>query len=125
MIPIIMNCIYEQNNCISFWEMLVTVQYRILLSSHLLSKNVKIEIYKTTILQATSYGSGIWSLTLREEYRFRSFENRVLRIFRSKKDEVTGGWRKVHNEKVHSLYSWANIRIMEDQMGKACRTHER
>jgi hypothetical protein len=50
------------------------------------------------------------SLTLREEYRLRVFENRVLkRIFRPKRDEVTGGWRKLHNEKLHSLYSSPSI----------------
>jgi hypothetical protein len=47
--------------------------------------------------------------TLREEYRLRLFENRVLRrIFGSKRD-VTGGWRKLHNEELHDLYSLPNI----------------
>jgi hypothetical protein len=47
---------------------------------------------------------------LREEYRFRVFENRVLRrIFRPKRDEVTGDWRKVHNEELHGLYSSPGI----------------
>jgi hypothetical protein len=47
-----------------------------------------------------------WSLTLREEHRLRVFENRVLRrIFGPKRDEVTGGWRKLHNEELHGLYS--------------------
>jgi hypothetical protein len=62
-----------------------------LLSSRLLSKNVKIRIYKTIILHVVLYGCGTWSLTLREEHGLRVFENMVLRrIFRSKKDEVTG-----------------------------------
>jgi hypothetical protein len=43
-------------------------------------------------------------LTLREEHRLRVFENRVLRIFGLKRDEVTGGWRKVHNEELHKLH---------------------
>jgi hypothetical protein len=44
-----------------------------------------------------------WSLTLREEHRMRVFENRVLRIFGSKRDEVTGGWRRLYNEELHNL----------------------
>jgi hypothetical protein len=52
------------------------------------------------------YGCETWSLTLREEHRLRIFENRVLRrIFEPKRDEVTGGWRKLHNEELHYLYS--------------------
>jgi len=62
-----------------------------LLSSSLLSKNVKIKIYRTIILPVVSYGCETWSLTLREERRLRMFENRVLRrIFGPKRDEVTG-----------------------------------
>jgi hypothetical protein len=56
------------------------------------------------------YGCETWSLTLREEHRLRVFENRVLRrIFVPKRDEVTGGWRKLHNEKLHGLYSSPSI----------------
>jgi hypothetical protein len=52
------------------------------------------------------YGCEIWSLTLREEHRQRVFENKVLRrIFGPKRDEVTGGWRKLHNEELRDLYS--------------------
>jgi hypothetical protein len=51
------------------------------------------------------YGCEIWSLILREEHRLRVFENRVLkRIFGPKRDEVTGGWGKLHNEELHNLY---------------------
>jgi hypothetical protein len=47
------------------------------------------------------YGYGTWSLTLREEYRLRVFENRVLkRLFEPKRDEVTGAWRKLHDEEL-------------------------
>jgi hypothetical protein len=53
-----------------------------LLSSHLLSKNLKIRIYKTIILPVVLYGCETWSLTLREEHRLRVFENRVLRRMR-------------------------------------------
>jgi hypothetical protein len=55
------------------------------------------------------YGCETWSLTLREEHRLRVFENGVLRIFGPKRDEVTGGWRKLHNEELHNLYSSPNI----------------
>jgi hypothetical protein len=50
------------------------------------------------------------SLTLREEYKLRVFENRVLKkIFAPKRDGVTRGWRKVHNEELHDLYSSPSI----------------
>jgi len=60
------------------------------LSSSLLSKNVKIKIYRTIILPVVLYGSETWSLILRKECRLRGFENRVLRIFGPRRDEVTG-----------------------------------
>jgi hypothetical protein len=61
----------------------------------------------------------------REEHRLKVFENRVLRgIFGPKRDEVTGGWRKLHNEEIHNLYSSPSIiRIKEDEMGRACSTN--
>ena len=61
-----------------------------ILSSSLLSINVKIKIYRTVILHVVLYGCETWSLTLREKRRLRVFENRVLRIFGPKWDEVTG-----------------------------------
>jgi hypothetical protein len=83
---------------------------QIFLSSRLLSRNVKIKIYKTIILPVVLYGCETWSLTLREEHRLRVFENRVLRrIFGPKRDLVTGGWRKLHNEELHGLYSSPSI----------------
>ena len=76
-----------------------------LLSSRLLSKNLKIKIYRTIILPVVLYGCETWSLTLREEHRQRVFEKRVLRgIFGSKRDGVTGEWRKLHNEELNDLY---------------------
>ena len=70
-----------------------------LLSSSLLSKKLKVKIYRTIILPVVLYESETWSLTLREERRLRVFENRVLReVFGPKRDEVTGKWRKLHNE---------------------------
>ena len=80
-----------------------------LLSSSLLSKNLKIKIYRTIILPVVLYGYETWSLTLREERRLRVFENRVLRIFGPKKDEVTGEWRKLHNKELNDPYSSPNI----------------
>jgi hypothetical protein len=57
-----------------------------------------------------AYGCETWSLTLREERRLRVFENRVLRrVFGPKRDEMTGEWRKLHNEELNVLYSLPNI----------------
>jgi hypothetical protein len=82
-----------------------------LLSSRLLSKNLKIRTNKTIILPVVLYGCD-WSLTLREEHRLKVFENRVLRrIFGPKRDEVTGEWRKLHNEELRDLYSSPSIFI--------------
>jgi hypothetical protein len=53
---------------------------------------------------AVLYGCETWSFTLREERRLRVFENRVLRIFGPKRNEVTGEWRKLHNEELNDLY---------------------
>jgi hypothetical protein len=72
----------------------------------LLSKNLKITIHETIILPVVLYGCETWSLTLREEYRLRVFENRVLRkVLGPKGDEMTGDWRKLHHEELHDLYS--------------------
>ncbi|KAJ4449306.1 hypothetical protein ANN_00704 [Periplaneta americana] len=81
-----------------------------LLSSSLLSKNLKVRMYKTVILLVVLYGCETWTLTLREEHRLRVFENKVLRkIFGAKRDEVTGEWRKLHNAELHALYSSPDI----------------
>jgi len=75
-----------------------------------LSKNLKIKIYRNIILPVVLYGCETWSLTLREERRLRVFENRVLRrIFGPKRDEVTGAWRRLHIEELNDLYSSPNI----------------
>jgi hypothetical protein len=61
-------------------------------------------------LSIVLYGCETWSLTLREEYRLRVFENRLLRrIFGPKRDEVMGEWRKLHNGELHNLYSSPDI----------------
>ena len=73
-------------------------------SSSLLTKNLKIKIYRTIILPVVLYGCETWSLILREERRLRMFESRVLRrVFGPKRDEVTGEWRKLHNEELSDL----------------------
>jgi hypothetical protein len=84
-------------------------------SSHLLPINVKTRIYITIILPVVLYGCETWSLPLREEHRLRVFEKRVLRrIFGPKRDEVIGGWRKLHNEELLNLYcSPSIIRMMK------------
>jgi len=65
----------------------------------------KLKIYRTPILPIVLYGCETWSLTLREELRLRLSENRELRrIFGPKRDEVTGEWRKLHNEELSDLY---------------------
>jgi hypothetical protein len=81
-----------------------------ILSSRLLPKNLKSRIHKTIILPVVLYGCETWSLTLREEYRLRVFENGMLRrIFGQRRDEVTGYFRKLHNEELHNLYSLPSI----------------
>jgi hypothetical protein len=81
-----------------------------LMSSSLLSKNIKIRIYRTVILPVVLYGCETCSLTLKEGRRLRVFDNRVLRrIFGPKRDEVTGEWRKLHNEELNDTYFSPNI----------------
>ena len=81
-----------------------------LLSSNLLSKSLKIKIYRSMILSVVLYGCETWSLTLREELRLRVFENRVLRrMFGPKRDEVRREWRKLHNEELNDMYCSPNI----------------
>ena len=61
------------------------------------------------ILPVIFFGCETWSLTLREEGKLRVFENMVLRIFRLRRDEVTGEWRRLHNEELNDLYSLPSI----------------
>ena len=88
------------------------------MSSSLLTKNFRIKIYRTIILSVVLYGCETWSFKLREERRVKVFENRVLRrIFGSKRDEITGKWRKLYNEELNDLYSLPNIvRVIKSRM---------
>ena len=68
--------------------------------------NVKIKIYRAIILPVGLYGCETWSLKLRYGRRLKVFEIRALRrIFGPERDEVTGEWRKIHNEELNDLYS--------------------
>jgi hypothetical protein len=79
-------------------------------SSPLLSENVKIRTYKTIYFPVALYGCETWSLSLRKKHRLRVFENRMLqRIFGPKRDEMTGGWRKLHIEELHNTCSSLSI----------------
>jgi len=90
----------------------------------LLSKNLKIKIYRTIILPVVLCGCETRLLTLREEHRLRVFENRVLRrIFGPKRDKVTGEWRKLHNEVVFLAQYFLGDQIEKNEMGGACSTH--
>ena len=96
-----------------------------LLSSSLLSKNLKIKIYGPTILPVVLYGCKTWSLTLREERRLRVFQNRMLRrVFGPKRDEVTWEWRKLHNEELSDsvllTQYCADGKIENNEVGGAC-----
>jgi hypothetical protein len=82
-----------------------------LLFSRLLSRNVKVRIYKTIIFPVVLYGCETWSLTAREEHKLRMFENRMpKRIFGPKWGGVMGSWRKLHNEELN-LYTSPSIQV--------------
>ena len=87
-----------------------------LLSSRLLYKNLKIKIYRTIIIPVVLYGCETWSLTLREERKLRLFENVVLRIFGSRRDEVKGELRRFYNEELNDMYSSPNnLRVIKSR----------
>ena len=76
----------------------------------LLAKDLKIKIYETIILPVVLYGYVTWSLTLREKCRLKLFENRILRRIFGPKKGANGEWRRLQNEKLHSLYYQPNTR---------------
>jgi hypothetical protein len=84
---------------------------------YILTINLFLIVVPSPVLPVVSCGCETWSLTLREEHRLRVFENRVLRrIFGTKRNEVTGGWRKLHYEELHNLYSSRSIIKMINSM---------
>ena len=96
-----------------------------LLSSSLLSKKLKIKVYRIIMLPVVLYGCETWSPKLRDERRLRVFENRVLRkVFEPKRDEETGEWRKLHKEELSDpvllTQYCAGGKIEENEMGGAC-----
>ena len=85
--------------------MLAIIRCRIFYLPVCYPKKLKIKVYRIIILPVFLYGCETWSLTLRKERRLRVFENRVLRrVFGPKRDDVTGEWRKLHNEELSDLY---------------------
>jgi hypothetical protein len=85
------------------------LQFRIFCLPPLLSKNVNLNIQNYN-LPVVLYGCETWFPKSNEEHRLRVFEKRVLgRIFRPKRGEVTGGWRKLHNEELHNVYCSPDI----------------
>jgi hypothetical protein len=87
-----------------------------LLPFRLISKNLKIRIYKTVILPVELYGCETWSLTLGEEHRLRVFENRVLRKIFGPKRKEDGYRRKLRNDELHSMYSSPNtVRMIKSR----------
>jgi len=92
----------------------------------LLSKNLKIKIYRIIFLPVVLYVCGTWLLTLREERKLRVLEKRVLRrIFEAKRDKVTREWRKLHNEELNYLYSvhCMGEKIEKNEMDGACSAY--
>jgi hypothetical protein len=101
--------------------MLATISIQSLLPPVSNTKNTYKLKQLIIILFGVLYGCETWSLALRGQHRW-TFENRVLRrIFGSKREEVTGSWRNVHNDKLHNLYS-SPITKNENMIGGACST---
>jgi hypothetical protein len=95
------------------------------LPSRLLSKNVKIKIYKSLILPVVLYGCETWSLALRDKHILTVSENRMLRrIFGLKRNEVIGVWRKLHNVGLHNLHFSSSIIRIIKSICRSCSTYE-
>jgi hypothetical protein len=120
------NCIHEEiKSRLKSGNACYSVQN--LLSSTLLSKSVKIKIYRTIIMPVVLYGCESWSLILKEECRLRVFENRVLRrIFGTKLDRVTGEWRRLLNTELYALpltKYHSGDQVKKTEMGRTCGTY--
>ena len=88
-----------------------------LLTSRLISRKLKLKIYRTVILPVILYGCESWSTTVADEQKLRVFENKILRkIYGPKRDEMTGEWRRLHNEELHGLYDSPDVvKIMKSR----------
>ena len=97
--------------------MLALIRCRMFCLPGLLSKNLKIRMYRTIILPLVLYGCQTWSLTLREERKLRVFENMALsRIFGTRSYEVTEEWRRMYNEELNDLDSSTNnVRLIKSR----------
>jgi len=88
-------------------EMFATIQFRVFCNSF---KKIKDYNIKNTVLPVVLYGCEAWTVTLRQEHRLRASKNRALRrIFGPKKEVMSGGWRRLHNEELHNLYASLDI----------------
>jgi hypothetical protein len=101
--PTDQNCMHKESKSRLIRGTLATTRFT-LLSSRLLCRNLKVEVYRNIILPFVLYGCETWSDTLRKEQRLRVFENRVLRkLLGPKRDEVTGECRKLNSGELHNL----------------------
>ena len=109
------NSIHEEIKCRLQSENACYYLVQNLLSSSLLSKNIKVKIYRTIILPFVLHGCETWSPTVSKEHRLRLFGNRVLgKIFGPMKDEVTGEKERQHNDTLYDLYS-PNIWVIKQR----------
>jgi hypothetical protein len=100
--------------------MLATIWFRVFLSSHQLSRYLKVKIYKTIILPVVLYGCETWSVTLRQVHRLRLFENRVLRkIFGPKRDDVMGERKTLYNGENFIICAHPQISLSRSNKGES------